>query len=285
MIVADILLIGISLISLLFASITDIKIKEVPDWLSYGLISSALIIRLLHSIIFSQYSYFLYGILGLISMFIIGEILYHLKLWGGGDAKLLMGLGTSLATTPFYLESAKLPFLLSLFIFILFAGALYGISWSIYLTFKDFKKFKEEFIKIRHSHSSKIIKTLSIIIIVLSALGLLLLPLPNVIRLIIAAAIVLFLFYPYLFMAVKAIENIHLYTYLPIEKIVEGDWIAKDVKKDDKIVFSKKSTITKKDIKRLKELNIKKVLVKDGIPFVPPFLVGTILALIMGSLI
>jgi len=41
--------------------------------------------------------------------------------------------------------------------------------------------------------------------------------------------------------------------------------------------------INKKDLRKLKELNIKKVLVKDGIPFIPPFLIGTILALIIGN--
>jgi len=43
------------------------------------------------------------------------------------------------------------------------------------------------------------------------------------------------------------------------------------------------ATITKRDIKYLKSLNIKQVLVKDGIPFVPPFLLGTVLALIFGN--
>jgi len=127
MIVPDIILITISLIALIFASITDIKIKEVPDWLSYGLISSGLFIRLISSIVLNQYSYFLFGLAGLAVMFVIGEILYHTKMWGGGDAKLLMGLGVTLATTPFYLESSSVPFLLILFMLILFSGVIYGI--------------------------------------------------------------------------------------------------------------------------------------------------------------
>ncbi len=281
MIIADIILIIVSLITLIFASISDIKIKEVPDWLSYGLISTGLTIRLLHSLIFQNYSYFLYGLLGFASMFIIGEILYKTKMWGGGDAKLLMGLGSSLATTPFYLQTSKIPFLLILFTSILISGVVYGILWSIFLISKDLQKFKEEFKKMNQEKTSKIIKILSIIAVFVLFIGIILLPIPNFIRVFITIFIILFLIYPYLFIAVKAIENIHFYNYMPINKIVEGDWIANDVKKGNKIIFSKKIMITKKDINYLKNLNVKKVLIKDGIPFVPPFLIGTIFSLII----
>lgn len=283
MIIPDILLIIISLVALIFASITDLKIKEVPDWLSYGLISSGLAIRLLSSIILENFSYFYYGLIGLAIMFVIGEILYHTKMWGGGDAKLLMGLGTTLATTPFYLESSTIPFLAILFAFILFSGVIYGLIWSIFLVIKKPKNFITEFKKISHTEGSKIIKILSLVIIALLIVGIILVPISNLTRLFIGLFIIIFLIYPYLFIAVKAIENIHFYTYLPLEKIVEGDWIAKDIKKNNKVVFKQKITITNKDIKHLKELNIKRILVKDGIPFVPPFLIGTILALIIGN--
>jgi len=240
MIVPDIILITISLIALIFASITDIKIKEVPDWLSYGLISSGLFIRLISSIVLNQYSYFFYGLAGLAVMFVIGEVLYHTKMWGGGDAKLLMGLGVTLATTPFYLESSSIPFLATLFILILFSGVIYGIIWSIYLIFKDRETFKTEFNKIRHSQSSRTIRILSIIVILLLIITIFLIPSSNLIKLFIILFILLFVIYPYLFIAMKALENTHFYTYLPIEKVVEGDWVAKDIKKNNKIIFHKK---------------------------------------------
>ena len=95
--------------------------------------------------------------------------------------------------------------------------------------------------------------------------------------------VLIILLYPYLYSAAKSLEHLHFYVYMPIHRLVEGDWIAKDVKKNNKIVLHTKDSITKKDIKELKESNIKQVLIKDGIPFVPPFLIGTILALIMGN--
>lgn len=283
MILPDIILIIISLTALIFASISDIKIKEVPDWLSFSLIISGLIIRLLSSIIYTEYSYFLYGLFGLASMFVVGEILYHTKLWGGGDAKLLMGLGTTLATTPFYLETSKLPFLLTLFMFIIFSGVVYGIIWSFSLIFKEPKKFREEFKKTNQAPESKIIKILSLVVIILLFVGLFLLSISNGIKSLILIFVILFLIYPYLFIAVRTLEHIYFYNLLPINKVVEGDWIAKDIKKNNKVIFNRKAAITKRDIKYLKSLNIKQVLIKDGIPFVPPFLLGTTLALIFGN--
>ena len=281
MIVADIILIIISIAALIFASITDIKTKEVPDWLSYALIASGLFIRLLHSIIFSEYLYILYGILGFASMFILGNILYHTKQWGGGDAKLIMGLGSTLATTPFYLTTSSIPFLAILVVFIMFSGAIYGLVWSLSLIFKNIKKFKQEFKNINKTITAKTLKILSLITTILLIVIIILLPRDYTFILIVLT--VLTMLYPFLYLAIKSIENLYLYSYFTIDKLMEGDWIAEDIKRNNKILFHKKTSITKRDIKKLKELNIKKILIKDGIPFVPPFLMGTILALIIGN--
>ena len=281
MIVADILLIIITLAALIFAAITDLKIKEVPDWLSYGLIASGISIRLLHALIFNEFNYFLYGLLGLITMFIVGNILYHTKQWGGGDSKLLMGLGTTLATTPYYLDQSRIPFLAVIFVFILLSGIIYALLWFVFFIFRDTKRFKEEFNKVMRSKLSKIgiisSITLAIIFLILSIIF------NSYTRLILIILTPLLIIYPFLFIAAKAIENLYLYTYLSPDKLMEGDWIVEDITQDKKTIFNKKVSITKKDIKTLKELNVKRVLVKDGIPFVPPFLIGTILALILGN--
>src|SRR3989344_7250482 len=118
MIVADIILVTVSLVALIFATIVDIRIKEVPDWISYSLIISGIIIRLFHSIIFNDWFYLLYGLLGLSATFLIGTILYRANQWGGGDAKLLMGLGTTLATKPFFTPESNLPFISIIIIYI-----------------------------------------------------------------------------------------------------------------------------------------------------------------------
>ncbi len=278
--IGDIFLITITLAALISATITDIRTKEVPDWISYALIFSGLSIRLMFSLIFLDFYYFFYGLLGFGSMFILGNILYHLKQWGGGDAKLVMGIGSTLSTKPFYLATSNLPFLVTLLLTIFIAGSIYGIFWSITLIFKNFEKFKSEFSKL-NSQNYKIIKILVVILTIILLTISFYITSFKLIPIILA---ILLLIYPYLFIAVKAIENIHFYKYTTTEKLVEGDWIAEDIKLNKKIVFPKKELgIEKKEIEHLIKLGIKKVLVKEGIPFVPPFLIGTIVALIFGN--
>ena len=64
-------------------------------------------------------------------------------------------------------------------------------------------------------------------------------------------------------------------------ELVEGDWVAKNYyDKNRKLICSKRDPgLTYKQIQRLKKNNIKKVLVKEGIPFVPAFFFGFLLTI------
>ena len=68
-------------------------------------------------------------------------------------------------------------------------------------------------------------------------------------------------------------------------KLQEGDWILEDIK-TDKLIYSKKSLgVSKEQIELIKKHNIKDVLIKKGIPFVPSFLLGAILTYIFGNVL
>src|SRR3989344_2478856 len=86
------LLLVVAGIALLIASIHDFRTREVPDLISFGLIALGLGIRLILS--FSQgWQLFIQGVVGLGVMVALGYLLFHTAQVGGGDAKLLMGLG------------------------------------------------------------------------------------------------------------------------------------------------------------------------------------------------
>ena len=87
------ILITAGLIGLLIATMTDIKTREVPDWLSYSLIVIGLGVRLIYSLFEWNFSYVLFGFIGFGIFFLIALFMYYTKQWGGGDSKLLMGLG------------------------------------------------------------------------------------------------------------------------------------------------------------------------------------------------
>ena len=61
---------------------------------------------------------------------------------------MLMGLGAIIGINIF---SIKSEFLTGFFINILFAGAAYGLLWSVYLALKNRKKFANEFKKLKES--------------------------------------------------------------------------------------------------------------------------------------
>ena len=78
--------------------------------------------------------------------------------------------------------------------------------------------------------------------------------------------------------------------YVKPQQLTEGDWIAKDIKIDGKYITGPKDLgIEKKKINKLIALynkrKVKKILIKEGIPFVPSFFVAYVITLIYGNLV
>jgi len=285
--IVDLLFLIILIIYLIIASITDIKTREVPDWLSYSLIITAFAIKGIHSILSKDPSYFLYGLLGFGIFFLIGNLMYYTKQWGGGDAKLLMGMGIILITYPetlikYFNPSLKVPFLLSLIINIFIVGALYSIILSIIFAIKNKKEFKEKFKITFNLPKIKLMR----IVVPLTSLILIILTLiivkDNIIKLTLMSLFVFAVLILYLLIFIKAVEKTCMFKKIKVKNLREGDWITKEIKN----IYSPKSLgVTNKQIELIQKTNIKEVIVKDGLPFVPPILIGTIISLIFGNLI
>tara|TARA_Y100000310_G_C20561758_1_gene753418 strand:- start:21 stop:866 length:846 start_codon:yes stop_codon:yes gene_type:complete len=252
----------ITLITLLIASYSDLKTREVPDWLNYGLIFMALGIRLIFSVNSGWYI-LLSGVLGFAVCFLIAHLFYYTNQWGGGDAKLLMGMGAMIGITyPFNVESFNILFF---FIALLFLGAIYGLIWMFALALQkkwfwlDFKNAVNEYKKF---HYGLIIFTVLLIIPVFLS--------PFLLSLIVFPLGVF-----YLFIFINTVEKSCFIKKISVNKLTPGDWLAEDVKLNHKIVLKKK-TLEEKDLKKLKQLHsngkLNKVLVKEGIPFIPSFL-------------
>ncbi len=134
----------IIIIALIIGSYTDIKKRETPDWISYGLIAAGLGLRLLYSAITSQWMLILEGLIGFGVCFLVACLMFYSGQWGGGDAKVLMGLGAIIG-----LQFKADTFLLGFVIHVLFIGAVYGIIYSIVLANKHKKKFLKHFNELR----------------------------------------------------------------------------------------------------------------------------------------
>ncbi len=275
--------------ALLIASYTDLKTREVPDWLNYGLMAAGLGLNLLFTIIFWKWQFFVNSLIGFAVFFAIAWIMFYTGQWGGGDSKILMGLGALIGVSVIGFKGIFNDFLIIFLINVVIIGALYGLFWIFFLTIKNFNRFKKEFKKIS---SNKKINTAKKWILILSLIMVLLIVfvLDSSMDLIFAylAVVILLTFYIWLF--VKAVEKSCMIKLVNPKELTEGDWIAKDIKVKGKYIAGPKDLgIEKKQIKELIRLyqkrKIKKVLMKIGIPFVPSFFIAYIITLAYGNLV
>ncbi|MFH1332293.1 MAG: A24 family peptidase [archaeon] len=274
----DLLLIAVGITGLVIATVVDIKKREVPDWISYSMIASGFGLRLINSLITNQWNYFLYGAVGFGVMFVIGVLMYYTKQWGGGDTKLIAALGVIFATV-----GTKNFFLLDLFINILIIGAAYGIFMGVVLAIKHWKEFKEEAKKTMIKHRKLRMITLLIGVAVLVAVFLIQ---DNLTKLMLGIPTIFLIMYVYLITLMRAVDKACMYKHVEVNKLTEGDWVAEEVKANGRVICGPKDLgLEKEQIEELRKAKIKKVLVKEGIPFVPPFLIATIVTLIFGNII
>lgn len=253
-------LIILGIIWLIIASYNDVKSTEIPNWLSFSLIIFGLGYRLIFSILNQDFNFLLFGLFGFGVFFILGNLFYYSRLFAGGDAKFLMGLGVVI---PF--SSSFIGNLLWLIIFVflfLFLGGFYGLVYSIVLSVKK-EGFVREFMKELKLWKKKIlfVSLLSLfLLIVLYYFNPVLFLLP----------VILFIS-PYLFVFGRAVENSCMVKIKRGRDLREGDWLNKEVKIGKKVLKPSWEGLSKEDIKLLKN---RKVEVKEGIPFLPAFLLA-----------
>jgi len=283
--VTNVTVYSIAFIALLIGSYTDIKTREVPDWLNYGLIGTGLCLALLFSAVHWNIRFFINGVVGLVVFFIIAYIMFYSGQWGGGDSKMLMGLGALIGLDLGF----RNLFLVSFFVNILLAGAAYGILFSLFLALKNRKKFVKEYNEISKNKLVVSLRKYLIVFlfVVLFTLFFIKEPLP---KLLLFSFLLIVAITFYLWIFVKVVEKACMYKYVKPAELTEGDWIAKDVKVDGKYMAGPKDLgIEKKQIKKLirlfKKNKIKRILIKEGIPFVPSFLIAFILTIYFGNLL
>ncbi len=274
----EILVVTVVLLALIIGSISDLKHHEVPDWLSFGLIFTGIGLRLIASANNQDWLILAYGFLGLAACFIISLAMFYTGQWGGGDSKLLIGIGAMIG-----LDFKGFPTLALFLINTLILGGFYGIGFSIYLGIRHKREFRKE---IKQVYSNKIMRLFSILsflsLILSLALIFILKDVPTKLLFLSLSTIFVIAIHTWIFM--KAVEKVSMFKERPVEDLAEGDWIAKTIfAKGKKLVGPKDLGINKKQIELLKRYRIKKVLIKEGIPFVPSFFLGYLATLLVGN--
>ncbi len=284
---ADLLFVSAAILGALAGSITDLKERIIPNWITYSIIAFGLGGHLIVSLISKSFWPILYSLAGAAIFFIIAMLMFYTSAWAGGDTKMLIGLGSLLPTYPLILLNwlnpalAIWPFMFTLWINILVFGALIGLAFGVYILIKNWGKFIARIKKIIVSYRL-IIHLITITALIPVVTYFLKLQIALAIAFIWAVCSIFF----YLFIFTKSIEDISMYRTLNPRELTEGDWIVKPVLMGKRLVYSPERTgIIQKDINRLIKLGVKSVKVKEGLPMIPAFLLGAIFSLIFGDVL
>ena len=253
----------LALIWIIFATIQDIRKREVANWLNFSLIIFALGFRFFYSLFLDiGFDFFYQGLIGFGIFLILGNLLYYGKMFAGGDAKLMIALGAVLPFSVIFSENLNL-FLLFFVLFLLF-GAAYSILTSVYLSLRSFKRFKREFVK-QFRKSKKLSLLVIFVALILVAFGFL----DNLFFILGSIVFVL----PYLYVYVKSVDESCMVKRVKTSKLTEGDWLYKDLKVGRKTIKAKWDGLSKAEIKLIqRKLNF--VTIRNGIPFTPVFLIS-----------
>jgi Flp pilus assembly protein protease CpaA len=258
-------LFAIALVYLIIASYEDVKKTEVANWVTYSFAVFALAYRAVYSVLKGDYKFFLFGVIGFLVFYLIGNLLYYAKALGGADVKLLRGIGAVLP----YSGYLNLVVLSLGFIVLLFAVAfVYALVYSIFVVIRYKSRFVREF--------RAQIKKFKLVVIVSPLVGVLCLILSIVYSygMIGGAAFLFFLLMPLLYVFLKAVDECMIVIKKP-KDLMEGDWILNDIKLKSYIVKNTVHGLSAEDIMMLRRAG-RDIRVKNGIPFVPAMLLSFI---------
>ncbi|RME53721.1 prepilin peptidase [Candidatus Woesearchaeota archaeon] len=270
---------ALALLALFISTITDLRTREVPDWISYGTIFTGIFIGVVKTILEASWHPLLTMVAGLSLGFLLGTIMFYTGQWGGGDSKLLIGLGSLLGLNIFNLrESFLIGFLLN----ILITGALYGLIWILLLAIKHKREFIKTYKALSKEPTMLFLRKIHLATVLLGLVLAFFTPRPLNSFLFTATVLIYLLFH--LWKLVKSVEQTAMIKKIPPSKLTEGDWVLKDVYYHGEYLCGPKDLgISKEQIALLKKHRITSVWVKEGIPFVPSFLFAYLLTLITGN--
>lgn len=260
----NIFLIILGIIWIIGAVFQDLRRREVDNIWNFSLIAFALSYRAFVSVFNWNYWFFLNGVIGLVIFLALGNLFYYSRLFAGGDAKLLIALGTILPLSYSWIVNLKI---FGLFILgFLTGGSVYVLIWSFFLVSLNFKNFRHEFFK--YLKSDKNIYLITFFVFLIWIL------ISYFINLELFFIGLIFLLFPFLFFYAKAVEESCMVKAVWPNKITVGDWLHEDVYVGGKKIKANWEGVSEEELRLIKNKYRRKISVKYGIPFTPSFLIG-----------
>jgi len=248
-------------IGIVIASIQDLKRREVDNYVNFFILVSSVAFLLFLSIFEKNLDILWFGGLSLVVMIILANVFYYGRVFAGGDAKLMIaifGIFVGIGLKETFVNIFSFIFLL------LIAGAVYGVGWGVYLYFKNYN--------VCWGVSRKRLGELKFYGFLIVGVILMILGIIDIIFVFLGVFIILI---PLLFAFAKAIESCSMIRRVRASALREGDWLVSKIKIRGKTIKPNWEGLTKDDLVSLKKIN-KIVEIKEGIPFVPVFLIAFI---------
>lgn len=271
------------------AVVNDLRKREVPNWVNYGLIITGVSLSLLQSIVAADWHFLAFSLAGAAAALAVAALMFYTGQWGGGDSKLLIGIGAMLglpfsSNAPFIsVESPAVSFLLNLVVIsVLYATA---IGMFMALKKKNRKRFAAAVRKQMAAYSA-----LRKLLLIAAAVGLVIVLAVDdaIIKLGVVALLTALLFGLYLSIMAKAVEMACMLKRVSPLKLTEGDWIANDVIVDGRRICGPKDLgVDERQMRQMVLLyrkgKVRTVLIKEGIPFSPSFLIAYVVTIFFGN--
>ncbi len=247
---------------IIVASMQDLKRREVDNWLNLFLLISSFVYVFYGAVLTRDFDIIFHAGFLLLVMFIVMNLLYYGRVFAGGDAKLLFSM------TVFFMGLTFIESVVNIGIFVLFlmiSGSFYGLAYSGVLWFNNRKKVNVEM--------KRVAQGLGIKYWILGPVVLMLLGFVNFLFFLVG--ILLFVF-PFLYVFAKGLENVSMIREVSGKELREGDWLVKNImlRKSEvggrRVIKADWNGLSLEDVESLK--GRRKVLIKEGLPFVPAFL-------------
>jgi len=256
-------------VGIVVASLQDLKRREVDNWLNLFLLVVSFSFVFFRAIFEGDGSIVFQAGFALVAMFVVMNVFYYGRVFAGGDAKLLFAMTVFFVGVSFY-ES-----LVNIGVFVLFlmvAGSVYGLVYSFVLYVRNFGKVNAEMMKI---FSLSWVWYTVLFGVVLFFVGFF-----NWVFFVFG---VLVFISPLLYVFAKGLENVSMIRVVSGRELREGDWLVDDVSVGKKVIKADWDGLSLDDIELLKKR--KKVKIKEGLPFVPAFLIAFLAYVFLSEII
>jgi len=246
------------LIGIIVASLQDLKRREVDNWLNLFLLIAGFVFIFYRAIFEGDISLIFQAGFTLVIMFGFMNLFYYGRVFAGGDAKLLVAMTVFFVGANFNLTLINIVVFL---LFLMFSGSIYGLIYSVVLYVKNFGEVNEEIKKGFSNLWIKYVFLMGVVVFVIGYFSFLFF---------VFGFLVLLL--PLLYVFVRGLEVVSMIRVVSGKELREGDWLVKDIKIGKKVIKADWDGLSLEDIELLK--NRKKIKIKDGLPFVPAFLIA-----------